>query len=393
MIPLTNKENESYKKQKVCHVCGKIFSTDDDDDDDDDDKKYHKVRDHCHYTGKYRGAAHSICNLRYKIPKEILVVFHNGSTCDYHFIIKEQPKEFEGQFECLGQNTEKYITFSVPINKELDNGKLIKYKLKFIDSFRFMSTSLSKLVNILSEIYSKKCRDKNCKFQWELKGIKNKLSYNCKECRKPINGLIKKFPNTYKFWNNDINKFILLLKKGVYPYEYMNSWKRFDEASLPDKKAFYSKLNLEDITDEDYIHAQKVFEEFKLKNLDECHDLYVQSDTLLLADVFENFRNKCIEIYEFDPAHFLSAPGLAWQACLKKTGIKLELLTNNDILMMVEKGIRGGICHAIHRHAKANNKYMKNYDKNIESSYLMYLDTNNFYGWAMSQRLLVNGFK
>ena len=148
-----------------------------------------------------------------------------------------------------------------------------------------------------------------------------------------------KFSNTYKFCNNDISKLILLLKKGVYPYEYMNSWKRFDEASLPYKKAFYSKLNLEDITDEDYMHPQKVFEEFKLKNLGEYYDLYVQSDTLFLADVFKNFRNKCIEIYELDPAHFLSAPELEWQACLKKTGIKLKLQTNIDMLMMVEKGI------------------------------------------------------
>ena len=143
----------------------------------------------------------------------------------------------------------------------------------------------------------------------------------------------------------------------------MDSWERFNETSLPDKKAFYSELNLEDITDKDYAHAQKVFEEFKLKNLGDYHDLYVQSDTLLLADVFENFRNKCIEIYELDPAHFLSAPGLAWQACLKKTEVKLELLTNIDMLLMVEKGIRSGICHAIHRHAKTNNKYMKKYDK------------------------------
>ena len=106
----------------------------------------------------------------------------------------------------------------------------------------------------------------------------------------------------------------------------------------------------------------------------------IYSKCYIIADVFENFINKCIEIYELDPAHFFSAPGLAWQACLKKTGVKLELLTNNDMLMMVEKGIRGGICHAIHRYAKANNKYMKNYNKNIESSYLMYLDANNLYG-------------
>ena len=170
----------------------------------------------------------------------------------------------------------------------------------------------------------------------------------------------------------------------------MDSWERFDETSLPDKEAFYSKLNLEDITDEDYEHAQKVF---GIKNLAEYHDLYVQSDTLLPADVFENFRGKCIEIYELDPAHFLSATGLAWQACLKKTKLKLELLTDIDMLLMVEKGTRGGICQAIHRYAKANNKYMKNYDKDIISSYLMYLDANNLYGWAMSQKLPVNGFK
>ena len=124
-----------------------------------------------------------------------------------------------------------------------------------------------------------------------------------------------------------------------------------------------------------------------------AHDLYVQSDTLLLADIFENFRNKCDEIYKLDPTHFLSAPGLAWQACLKKTEVKLEFLTNNDMLLMVEKGISGGICHAVHRYAKANNKYMKNCDKNKESSFLEYLDANNLYGWAMSQKLPVDGFK
>ena len=175
----------------------------------------------------------------------------------------------------------------------------------------------------------------------------------------------------------------------------MDSWEIFGETSLPDKEAFYSELNLEDITDEDYEHAQKVWKVFGIKNLGEYHDLYVQSDTLLLADVFENFRDKCIEIYELDPAHFLSAPGLAWQACLKKTKVKLELLTDIDMLLMVEKGIRGGICQAIHRHAKVNNEYMKNYDKDITSSYhqSIYLDANNMHGWAMSQKLSVNGFK
>ena len=121
--------------------------------------------------------------------------------------------------------------------------------------------------------------------------------------------------------------------------------------------------------------------------------MYVQCDTLLLADVFENFRDKCNEICELDPAHFLTAPGLAWQGCLKKTKVELELLTNIDMISMVEKGITGWICQAINRYAKANNKYMKNYDEDTISSYLIYLDTNNLYGWAMSQKLPVNGFK
>ena len=185
----------------------------------------------------------------------------------------------------------------------------------------------------------------------------------------------------------------MLLRKGVYPYEYMDNWKRFDETSLPNKESFYSKLNMENIDDIDYRNGNNVFKRFKLKNLGEYHDLYVQSDTLLLADVFEDFRNTCINVCELDSAQILSLPGLAWQACFKKTNIKLELLTDYDMLLIVEEGIRGGICHSIHRHTRANNKYMTNYDENKESSYIQYLDANNLYGWAMSQKLPVNGFK
>ena len=173
----------------------------------------------------------------------------------------------------------------------------------------------------------------------------------------------------------------------------MDNWERFNETLLPNKEAFYNNLNVEDITDTDYRHANKVFKESKIKQLGEYHDLLVQSDTLLLADVFEKFRNMCIKLYELDPAHFLSAPGLVWQAFLKKTKVKLKLLTDNDMLLMVEEGIRGGMCHAIHRHAKANNKYMKNYDEKEESSYIQYSDANNLYGWATSQKLPVCGFK
>ena len=227
-----------------------------------------------------------------------------------------------------------------------------------------MLTSLSSLVDNLSEkLHSDKCND--CKSELDYMSVKdNQLIFQCLECkknyRKDFNKeSIKRFANTYEFCSGEINKFIVLLRKGVYPYEYMDSWGRFDETSLPDKKSFYSELYLEDITDKDYAHGQKVFKELKLKNLGNYHDLYVQSDTLLHADVFENFRSKCIEINELDPAHFLSASGLAWQVFLKGTRVKIELLTDIGMLLVVEKVIRGGICHAIHSYAKANNKYMR----------------------------------
>ena len=390
MIPLTTKEEIYYNKQKICYICKKEF--------DNNDKKQ-KLRDNCHYTGKYRGAAHNICNLRYKVPKEIPVVFHKGSTYDYHFIIKELVKEFDGNFECLGENTEKYITFSVQLKKKIKNKDIeITYKIKFIDSYRFMSSSLSKVVNNLSEeIHNSKCVD--CNSCLDYIKIKNKkLLLRCFNCnayyRKKFNkDLIKKFKNTYSFFNNDINKSVSLLRKGVYPYEYVDNWERFSEISLPSKENFYSNLNMEDIIDIEYRPANNVFKRFELENLGQYHDLYVQCDTLLLADVFENFRDMCIKEYELDPAYFLSLPGLAFQACLRKTNIELELLTDYDMLLMVEEGIRGGICHSIHRYFKANNKYMKNNNNNEESSYIQYLDANNLYGWVMSKKLPVNGFR
>ena len=266
----------------------------------------------------------------------------------------------------MGENTEKYITFSVPIKKEQDNDKSITYEIKFIDSFRFMSSSLSNLVDSLSEgLHTDKCLD--CKSYLDYVITKyDQLIFRCFECKKNYNKdfnkeLINRFSSTHKFCKGDINKFILLLRKGVYPYEYIDRWERFHETSLPEKEGFYRSLNMENITDVDYRHAKRVFKSLNNKNLDDYHDLHVQSDTLLLANEFENFRNKFIEIYELDPA---------WQACLKKTEVKLDLLTENDMLLNVEKGIRGGICHAIHGYAKANNKYVKNYEKNKESSYI-----------------------
>ena len=184
------------------------------------------VKDHCHYTGKCRGAAHSKCNLNYKVPNNIPIISHNASY-DTHFIINQLAEEFKGELNCIGENMEKYITFSVPIKKKCDDSKTITYKLRFIDSFRFMPTSLSELVDNMSgnfnSIEYKSCTDNN----------------RCEECKKLIEG-IKKFPSIYQFCKGDLNKFILLLRKGVYPYEYMDSWRRFDETTLPPNEVFYS---------------------------------------------------------------------------------------------------------------------------------------------------------
>ena len=317
MISLTKEEEDNYNKENICHICKKGFNND-------------KVRDHCHFTDKYRGAAHNTCNLRYKIPKNIPEIFHNGSTYDYHFIIKEL--EFDGNFECLGENTEKYITFSVPIKKKIENKNMdITYKIKFIDSFRFMATSLSKLVdNLTDNIHNDKC----IKFKSNLcfvRAMNEKLIFKCIYCEKEYEKefkkeLIERFASTYKFCNNDINKFILLLRKSVYPYEYIDGWDKFNEKIIPSKELFYSNLTLENISEKDYAHANNVFKKFNINNLGEYHDLYVRSDALLLADIFANFRQSCLKNYELDPAHFVSLPGLAWQTCLKKTNVELRVV-------------------------------------------------------------------
>ena len=210
---LTEDEKESYKNQKLCHICEKEFCT------DNNNKEMRKVRHHCHYRGEYRGGAHSKCNLNYKIVKEIPVPFHNGSLYDYHFIIKYSVREVKGNFQCLVENTEKCISFTVP-SKKVINDKEIKYRIRIGDSCRFMQDSLSNLVDNLSEL--------------KIKEIDNDV-------------LIKRFYNTYQLSRNDINKFKPLLRKGVYPYEYMDSWKIFNETELSSKDKFYSTLNLEDI--------------------------------------------------------------------------------------------------------------------------------------------------
>ena len=227
----------------------------------------------------------------------------------------------------------------------------IKFEIRFIDSYKFLQTSLANLVSNLQS-----------------SDFKN------------LNRVIKE--NT-----------LLLTRKGVYPYDYVSSIDKLKETKLPSNDEFYSKLLNEEISEEDFQHAHNVRNTFNCQTLQDYHDLYLKSDVLLLADVFENFRKTCLKHYKLDPCHYFTAPGLAWDACLKETKQDLELLKDYDMLMMFEQGIRGGITHISKRYAEANKKYMKKYDETKPSSFIHYLDANNLYGWAMSQKLPTHGFK
>ena len=305
VTPLTNEQIKEYNKAKECHICFKGFAN-------NKDIAYRKVRDHCHYSGMYRGAAHSSCNLRYKIPNYIPVVFHKFAGYDAHLFIKELAK-YTTNIGVIAKNAESYISVSikVEVDKYIDkagNEKSKELELRFIDSFKFMSSSLDSLVNNLA------------KGGHEFWGFEN--------------------------YNSEQKK--LLIRKGVYPYEYMDSWDKFN-SGLPSIDKFYSNLNMSGTSNEDYEHARNVWSKFKLKNMGDYHDLYLKTDVVLLANVFESFRKVCIDNYGLDPAHFYTAPGLAWKACLKKTGINLELLKDPDMLLMFERGIRGGITQSVHR--------------------------------------------
>ena len=283
------------------------------------------------------------------------VVFHNLQGYDAHLFIK-QLSRLPGELNCIPSTEEKYISFSKKIKvdeyKSRRTGETVSlyFKIRFVDSMKFLQTSLAKLVENLQ---------------------------------------LDDFHNTKVIFRD---KAELVKSKGVYPYDYVTSIETFSETSLP-KSEFYSKLNDEDVTDDEYKHAINVWNTFKCKTIRDYHDVYLKSDVLLLADVFENFRAMCLRHYNLDPAHHYTSPGLAWDACLKETGQELQLLHDYDMLMMFERGIRGGMTHIAKRYAEANNKYMDNYDSIKPSAYIHYLDANNLYGWAMSQPLPTHGFK
>ena len=366
---MTQNDWKDFNESTKCWICQEEF--------EEDEKK---VRDHCHFTGKFRGAAHNSCNLKYRKPWFTPVIFHNLQNYDAHLFVKNLGKT-EGDIRCIPNNEEKYISFTKKnivgswIDKE---GKehLIRHDIRFIDSFKFMASSLDALVKNLE-------RDK------KIETKKSLLREKLKERGKTLEE--EKLSEEEKKELGE--KLDLLSKKGVYPYDFMDNINKFQETNLPPKEKFYSKLNDEHITQQDFEHAQKVWKTFKCKNMGVYHDLYLKTDVLLLADVFEEFRNVCLENYELDPAWYFTSPGLAWDASLKKTEVKLELLTDIEMLQMIEKGTRGGVSMISNRFGKANNKYMKDFNPEKPSTFIPYLDANNLYGWAMCEPLPVGGFE
>ena len=344
-LVMTEENKLDFESAKYCHICKNRYSEED-----------ICVRDHCHITGNYRGSAHQDCNLKLRLSPtniQIPVFFHNLRGYDSHFIMQQideiakkhvyknkKGEECQMDINCIPNNMEKYMAFML--------GK----HLLFLDSFQFMSSSLDNLTKNLPD-------DAFIFTQQEFTG----------------------------------EQFNLMKQKGTYPYDYMDSFQKFNDTQLPIKKDFFSILYNQHITHEQYDHAQTVWNTFNLKTMGDYHDLYLKSDTLLLADIFENFRKTCLQYYKLDPCHYFSSPGLSWDAMLKMTKIKLELITDIDMFQFIEKGLRGGVSYIANRFSEANNKYMENFDENKPSKYIMYLDANNLYGWAMSQYLPTGNFK
>ena len=366
-MSLTPDEEKTFKNAKLCHVCGDRLGAD-------------SVRDHCHITGKFRGAAHNGCNLNFKFQKKenkffIPICFHNLRGYDMHLIVQSLGK-IKKNVNVIPNNMERYISMSVG-------------NLRFIDSLQFLGTSLEKLVaNVIgaTQTTCRKCKEvqkAEIKEDWKL------LTY-CEKCK--LEGTTQldrsKLPLTVSHAGD---KAYLLARKGVYPYDYMDAEERFEEG-LPSHEDFYSRLTEQHISSEDYNHAVNIWKSFNCKDMGDYHDLYLCTDVVLLADVFENFRKVCLNQYKLDPAHYYTSPGLFWDAMLKMSKVELELLTDIDEHLFIENNIRGGISMISNRFCRANNKYMEDFDSSKDSSFILPLDANNLYGHSMVQPLPVGEF-
>jgi hypothetical protein len=323
---------EQFEEATHCHICGSAFNS-----------SLEKVRNHDHISGKLFGIAHRNCNLQLKQVEFIPVILHNLRGFDGHLIMQKLGLFKNKRLNVIANSNERYVTFSLG-------------SLRFIDSFQFLSSSLDTLVQNLKS-----------------------------------NG-DKHFKNFSRKFKTDREK-SLLLRKGVYPYSFVTDASKFMSAQLPSKSAFYNSLSKTDISNEEYEYAQRVWDEMNMETMGDYHDLYLMCDVLLLADVFERFREVSMESFDLDPAQYFTLAGMCWSACLKMTNVQLELLTDIDQYQMIERGIRGGVAMMTTRYAEANNPYIpETFDENKPREYLGYYDMNNLYGGAMLEPLPVGDF-
>lgn len=323
----------TFDKSSQCYVCKKSFRKGD-----------IVVRDHSHLTGKFRGfCCSSPCNLNLKESPYIPIVIHNLTGYDGKLIFKRISNVYAKKIKVIPINNEKFTTFTI------DN-------LKFLDSFNFLSTSLANLVDSL-----------------------NISGYH--------------FPILNEYFT-DKRKCDLLKRKGVFPYSWLTSMDKLKETKLPERIHFFNDLTREHITEVDYEFAKKIWKKFKCKTIEDYLKLYLFTDCLLLADVFDSFRDIAMKVYQLEVLNFISAADLTWSACLKFTNCTLELITDIDMYLTIEHGIRGGICVAPKRFSRANNKYLPDsYNPNIESKYIVNLDVLNLYGFCMTAYLPHSNFK
>lgn len=434
---ITKEEQHNYESSTICHICeGEILS----------ETNNYKVLDHCHITGKYRGPAHRFCNLNFNYDKalNIPIIFHNFKGYDSHFIISALDKKFKPSV--IATSSEKIMTMTLRSKdswKETTQVKktvkktVKKNKEKEIENKELADDEKQEIneCDICNEEHENKninrcnkCRRTRCDTCSKTKEDKKyKQCYECIMKREEEKELTKKeyslkFIDSMNFLassldtlstnlkdnknhkyniiqqqfpNLTIEQFELLLEKGVYPYEYMTSYDKFNETQLPSKDKFYSKLKRETISNEEYERAKRVWKLFNCKTMGDYHDLYLKIDVFLLAEVYESFRSILINETGLDPANYLSIPSFALDEAMKRTKVKLDLFNDEeqDKYMYIERGIRGGQCYVAKRYAKANNKYINGYDKSKPSSYIIALDENNQYGNAMRQCLPEGDFK
>ncbi|XP_022805804.1 uncharacterized protein LOC111342944 [Stylophora pistillata] len=394
----TDSDVEIFENATCCLLCEGAFN--------DEHNDYKKVRDHCHYTGKFRGAAHNKCNLLARRPTFTPVIFHNLANYDAHLFVRNLGVT-EGDIDCIPNNEEKYISFTKHIlvdkfikeETKLMTNEELKEVAKSLGLSKFSKLKKEELLNLIkensTEFSGEKTVEKDIPVKRELRFI-DSVKFMPGKLEDHVKNLAKNGESFFqiigKYYSGE--KLKLLMRKGEYPYEWLDSIHKLMETGVPPREAFFSVLTGEGISEEDYAHVLKVWKEWGMKTMRDYHNLYNRSDVLLLADVFENFRKVCKGIYGLDPCWYYTAPGLSWDACLKTTKVKLELLSDINMLHMFEKGIRGGISMIPTRHSKANNKYMgEKFDPSQPSKFIPYLDANNLYGWAMSKNLPTHDFK